>query len=137
MKKVGKSSSAGTNVESSKNAQDSQVSQPCAKPNVVGCAGIELMDDFVDFALKTFKKAHPLSSLKKLEEEMLEVAHEIQHGHENLAEEYADCMMCLLDSAARIGIKPKDLMVAFAAKLEVNKNRKWVKNPNNTYSHVA
>ena len=36
MKKVEKSSSAGTEVESSTNAHDSQVSQPCAKPNVGG-----------------------------------------------------------------------------------------------------
>ena len=35
MKKVEKSSSAGTEVESSTNAHDSQVSQPCAKPTVV------------------------------------------------------------------------------------------------------
>ena len=34
MKKVDKSSSAGTKDESSTNAQDSQVSQPIAKPNV-------------------------------------------------------------------------------------------------------
>ena len=129
--------SAVTEADSSTTAQNQHVSQPNANTNVVGCAGIKLMNEFVSFSLKTFKKATPLSSLKKLEEEMIEVAQEIQHGHENLADEYADCMMCILDSAARIGIRPKDLMSAFAAKLEVNKNRKWVKNADNTYSHVA
>jgi NTP pyrophosphatase (non-canonical NTP hydrolase) len=96
-----------------------------------------LMNDFVSFALKTFNEADPLSSMNKLEEEMEEVSEAILHGHENLAEEYADCMMCLLDSAARLGIQPDDLMIAFAAKLQVNKNRNWVKNADNTYSHLA
>lgn len=128
--------SAQTESDNDSTAQNPYVSQPNANTNVVGCA-VKLMNEFVDFSLKTFKKATPLSSLKKLEEEMIEVAHEIQHGHENLADEYTDCMMCILDSAARIGIQPKDLMSAFATKLEANKNRKWVKNADNTYSHVA
>ncbi len=95
-----------------------------------------IANDFVEFALGTFKKASALSSLKKLSEEIQEVAHEIQHGHENLVEEYADCFMCLFDSAARMKITPIQIKEAFARKLKINKSRTWIKNPDDTYSHV-
>lgn len=51
-------------------------------------------------------------------------------------EEYADALMCLFDSAGRQGILPENIFRAFAKKLKVNKARKWIKNPDNTYSHV-
>lgn len=94
------------------------------------------MNEFAAFAKKTFKRAHPITSLQKLDEEIKEVAHEIRHGHENLAEEYADCIMCLIDSAARMKITPEMLFEAFTRKLEVNKSRKWKRNKDGTYSHI-
>lgn len=96
----------------------------------------EITNEFVAFALQTFAAANPLSSLKKLDEEIKEVAHEINHGHENLSEEYADCLMCIFDSAARMNIWPDQLKKAFAEKLKINKARSWVKNSDNTYSHL-
>ncbi len=103
----------------------------------------QLMMNHIAFTLKTFPEATALSSITKLSKEMVEAAMIIggpqcprDTWQEDLAEEYADCMMCVLDSAARIGINPADLKRAFAAKIEKNKARTWVKNPDNTYSHV-
>jgi phosphoribosyl-ATP pyrophosphohydrolase len=96
---------------------------------------MELMNDFVSFSLKTFKDADSFSSLRKLREEIMEVEDSLFEGKENLAEEYADCIMCVLDSAARSDINPNEIMNAFAEKLKLNKNRNWIKNPDNTYSH--
>lgn len=97
----------------------------------------ELFQEFIDFSVPTFKDATALSSLEKLDGEIKEVAHEIQHGHLNLTEEYVDCMMCILDSAARMNISVADLRQSFINKLAINKGRVWKKNDNNTYSHTA
>lgn len=99
---------------------------------------IELEAERLEWSKKTFTEATALSSLEKLADEMEEVAHELQHGHpgEMLAEEYADCLMCLFDSAGRAGLLPEKIFEAFEKKLEKNKARVWVKNANNTYSHV-
>lgn len=43
--------------------------------------------------------------------------------------------MCLFDSAGRAGVSVEDIFEAFALKLEINKTRTWIKNPDNTYSH--
>ncbi len=96
---------------------------------------LSLFNQFVHFALTTFEDASPISSLKKLGEEIKEVIKEIQYGHQNLAEEYIDCMMCILYSAARANIYPSDLQEAFAKKLKINQARIWIKNGDNTYSH--
>lgn len=98
----------------------------------------ELERERLEWSLETFKEATPLSSLAKLQDEMDEVANEIQHGHDpaDLVEEYADCLMCLFDSFGRAGITMEQIESAFEAKLAKNKARVWKKNDNNTYSHV-
>lgn len=67
-----------------------------------------------------------------------ELWHNILHTAEleDCAEEYVDCVMCLFDSARRLGITGEMFEEAFRAKLAKNKSRTWVKNPDNTYSHV-
>ncbi len=101
---------------------------------------LELEKDRMEWALKNFPEATAISSLRKLEGEIKEVEGEINKamniGDSDLEEEYADCLMCLFDSAGRIGITPVMIFKAFAKKLEKNKNRTWIKNPDNTYSHV-
>ena len=97
----------------------------------------QLMLNHIGFTLETFPDATVLSSLAKARGEIAEVCHAIlEGGREQIAEEYADVIMCLLDSAVRIGINPVDIKRAFAAKVTKNKSRSWVKNPDNTYSHV-
>jgi hypothetical protein len=105
---------------------------------------VELEAERIEWALKTFPTATANSSLIKLKKEIKEVEKELkylnnfpeQYEHEKLKIEYADCLMCLFDSAARVEITPLELFESFEKKLAINKARKWVKNPDNTYSHV-
>lgn len=95
---------------------------------------VSLEEERLEWSLKTFPEATPHSSLLKLKGEIQEVIADIQAGKKE-PEEYADCLMCLFDSAGRLGITPQDIFTAFAAKLKKNKARTWVKNEDNTYSH--
>lgn len=86
-----------------------------------------------------FPNATQYSSLIKLEEEIEEIVWEIFPGSitpKDIAEEYVDAIMCLLDSAKRGGISTEHLVKAFKKKLEINLNRTWKQNPDNTYSHI-
>jgi hypothetical protein len=95
-----------------------------------------------EWSLETFPEATTHSSLQKLKQEILEVKAELRSiktitgPHPELAEEYADCLMCLFDSAGRSCITTEMLRDAFEKKLAINKARSWVNNGDNTYSHV-
>ena len=95
----------------------------------------ELEAERMAWSLKVFTQATCLSSLQKLRDEIDEVETDVING-DDPTEEYVDCLMCLFDSAGRRGISVADLTEAFARKLAKNKARRWVKNSNNTYSHV-
>lgn len=106
---------------------------------------IELEAERLEWSLKTFPEATPRSSMLKLQSEANEVLKEIgrleecpdsDDGLGDLTEEYADCLMCLFDSAGRAGVSIVEIFEAFEEKLEVNKSRKWIKNADNSYSHV-
>lgn len=98
---------------------------------------IELEKERLEWSLKNFPEATPISSLRKLESEIEEIEVDIIEGAINsINEEYADALMCLFDSAGRLGITPQLIFDAFEKKLEKNKNRLWKKNPDNTYSHI-
>lgn len=92
---------------------------------------IELEKQRLQWSLEIFKEATPISSLRKLESEVKEIENDINQGKRN-PEEYADALMCLLDSAGRQGISAQEIISAFAEKLERNKKRVWVKNPDNS-----
>lgn len=105
----------------------------------------ELEEERFEWSLKTFPEATALSSLKKLISEIKEVHSEIAYleefpdgdeGLEKLSLEYADCLMCLFDSAQRAGLTPNEIFESFKEKLEINKARTWIKNEDNSYSHV-
>lgn len=96
---------------------------------------IELEAERLSWSLVTFPEATAVSSLRKLESEIKEIEYDIEHGKRR-PEEYADALMCLFDVAGRSGISVVEIINAFAAKLEVNKRRQWIKNPDNSYSHV-
>ncbi len=106
---------------------------------------VQLEKERFEWSLKTFPEATSQSSLEKLKEEIKEVEKELTYlekfpdgdsGLEKLSMEYADCFMCLFDSAGRAGLSVQDIINSFAEKLEINKNRSWNKNDNNTYSHI-
>lgn len=96
---------------------------------------IQLEKDRLEWSLKTFPEATAISSLRKLEQEIEEIEVDIVEGHRN-PEEYADALMCLLDSAGRRGIFMPEIIEAFAKKCAINKKREWRKNSDNSYSHV-
>lgn len=96
---------------------------------------IELEKERLEWSKKTFPEATPESCLKKLEEEIAEIRCDMSLGVAR-AEEYADALMCLLDSAGRQEITVEMIIEEFASKFYINKQRKWIKNPDNTYSHV-
>ncbi|MPR36599.1 dATP/dGTP pyrophosphohydrolase domain-containing protein [Salmonirosea aquatica] len=87
------------------------------------------------WAAETFPEATALSSIYKLREEADAIEQNLLDGKPDPME-YADALMCLLDSAGRAGITPLQILEAFQEKILINKSRKWVKNPDNTYSHV-
>lgn len=87
------------------------------------------------WSVQTFPDATPKSSLLKCQEEIKEIQEDIDNGVKNPME-YADAIMCLFDSAGRQGITPEEIMNSYAKKIGINMHRKWVKNPDNTYSHV-
>lgn len=102
---------------------------------------IYLEHERMKWASRTFPEATSQSSLEKLKEEIKEVEEllnspRLKYRQQDLAEEYADCLMCILDSAGRIGIQVEEVIIAFEIKTEINKGRTWIKNPDNTYSHV-
>ncbi len=100
---------------------------------------LDLADEFLIFSLETFSEATAESSLEKLRGEAREVEIELEAQNTSkarLADEYADCLMCLLDSAQRAGVGPRRLLSAFQEKVAINKARTWTRNPDNTYSHV-
>jgi len=91
------------------------------------------------WSFRTFPEATQFSSLSKLKEEIKEVHLALLPpfgNDEETHEEYADCLMCLFDSAGRAGISVEQIFVAFEKKLAINMERKWIKNPDNTYSHI-
>lgn len=97
----------------------------------------ELHAQHVIWTGNTFPEATAKSSLAKLRSEVDELEKELDsNSTANVPEEYVDVLMCLFDSAARYGLNIYDLTEAFQNKLEKNKSRQWVKNPDNTYSHV-
>jgi hypothetical protein len=96
---------------------------------------LQIEQQRLEWSLKTFIEATPVSSLRKLESEIKEIEENIVAGIRD-PEEYADALMCLLDSAGRQEIYADQIFEAFANKFEKNKTRTWKKNPDNSYSHI-
>lgn len=95
----------------------------------------DLENERLKWSMEVFTEATPQSSLEKLKEEIKEIEANIAIGNKD-PEEYADATMCLWDSAGRDGITIYQIFKAFGHKLNVNKGRKWKKNPDNSYSHI-
>ncbi len=93
----------------------------------------------LEWSIKTFPSATAKSSLIKLSGEVEEVRQELDRPivHlSSLVEEYADCLMCLFDSAGRAGISTESITKAFERKLAINKACEWKDNGNGTYSRI-
>lgn len=98
----------------------------------------ELEADRFKWSLAKFPDTTIAAGLLKAMDEIQEVfkAFRDHQSKEEIAEEYVDAIMCILDSAARAGIYIGDIRDAYEKKLAKNKGRTWTKNADNTYSHV-
>lgn len=102
---------------------------------------IQLLQQWMDFAIVKFEDSTEISSLEKAKDEIKELKERLE-GEWDIyiapleKEEYVDVIMCILHSAAKRGYTANEIMTAFAEKFGVNKKREWKKNPNNTYSHI-
>ena len=90
--------------------------------------GLHLNDlhfDIADWSQKTFgsdAKRGPVGPLKHLEKEAKEAWQNPKD-----TEEYADCLILILDAARRASISPLELIRAAMLKMTINKKRKWPK----------
>jgi hypothetical protein len=90
-----------------------------------GEALLDLAADQAKWSQETFgsdRDRGPLGALRHLEKE----AKEAQEDETNI-NEYADCLLLLLDATRRGGFTLMHLLRAAQAKMEVNKKRSWPK----------
>lgn len=97
---------------------------------------LELFKLHQDFAKHTFPESSWVSSLRGLEREIKEVEKEASVSSENWYTEYVDCMMYLIDSMQRAGVEWPVFERLFRRKYLINKERKWAKNKDGSYSHI-
>lgn len=97
---------------------------------------IALINERMKWSFQTFPEATALSSLIKLQGEVEELQADILIGKRSPLE-YADILHCVFDIAGREvdPVSPEEIFQAFKDKFEINKNRTWIKNADNTYSH--
>ena len=110
----------------------------------------DIVSRYNDWAISSFPKSTPTSSLLGLRREVDETIEAIQlldkHQKEvdgmfdtlfdSVRLEYADCLMYLIDSARRCGLSIDDLFFALDEKLQIKLQRDWKINDDNSYSHV-
>lgn len=96
---------------------------------------IKLEKKRLEWSLRTFTEATPNGSLEKAKEEIKEIEYNLAHKIKDPVE-YADAIMCIFDVAGREGISAEEVMIAYEKKIEINTKRTWIKNPDNSYSHV-
>lgn len=111
-----------------------------------------LMQQHAEWAKETFPESTPLSSILGAKREIKELLAELgyielpngklaevmdhQIDMEKLATEYVDVIKYFFDSMARSGVTIDVFRATFEKKLAINKKRTWVKNADNSYSHV-
>lgn len=86
----------------------------------------DLQYDQVQWSKATFPDEQVWGLLAHLKKEIDEIAGTIGNGSvPELAEEFADAYLLLIDAAGRCEIAASEIMTAAREKLEVNKRRKW------------
>lgn len=96
-----------------------------------------IVEEWMTESPKMFTEATAVSSLEKAFDEMKELNMAMSHGDgpEVIAEEYADVLACIFNSAALRGFTAGEIIEAFDKKMEINYKRTWIKQDNNTYQH--
>jgi NTP pyrophosphatase (non-canonical NTP hydrolase) len=87
----------------------------------------KLMNDIHQWADKTFGEDRlPISIIHHLDDEVDELMDALNYGTtDNINEEFADCLILLLNAASKEGLTAMDLLLNAETKLEVCKKRKW------------
>ncbi|MCC8018742.1 MAG: DUF550 domain-containing protein [Rikenellaceae bacterium] len=86
----------------------------------------EKMRTIGDWTSVTFPEQTAVGKLCHLREEIGELIEAIAAGErDNIAVEYADCQILLLDVARALGMSPAEVDAAIDGKMEVNMKRKW------------
>lgn len=98
----------------------------------------ELIQEHLEWTSKTFPKGTAHGAALHAEREIHEVQEDIIRSapKEQLIEEYADVLGCIIDSINRSGITPEEVNEVFNRKLQKNKARKWKDNGDGSYSHI-
>lgn len=99
----------------------------------------DLFDEFLNWSIPIFDKATPASSLKKCIKEIDEIKKAFTDepiNEADIAEEYADAILCLIDSAKRAGFDIETIRASISRKIKINKARNWKHNSDHTYSHI-
>lgn len=91
-----------------------------------------LYAEYTGWAVGTFGLDNPKHGATKLVKEAKEL-----EEHPTDITEQADCLMCILYNfkCAHPDKPISELLEAAKAKLEINKNRKWVRQTDGTYQH--
>lgn len=92
----------------------------------------QLYTEYTEWAVGTFGLDNPKHGATKLVSE----AKELEATPTDITEQ-ADCLMCLLYNfkCAHPDKPISDLLEAAKAKLEINRNRQWIKQPDGTWQH--
>jgi len=91
----------------------------------------QLMEEIAEFSDSTFgtEQRNPAIAWK-LRDEVDELIEKLTIGtgddhRANLLEEYADCLILLLDSLRKSQFRADELMAAARVKMKLNRKRKW------------
>lgn len=97
-----------------------------------------LIEEHGQWADATFPKCTSNGALLHAHREIDEIIQDIADaaGKDQMAIEYADALLCIMDSARREGFTVEDIVTAGFYKLGKNKARKWKDNGDGSYSHI-
>lgn len=97
------------------------------------------IDDWIKFTKTIFPKSSSISSIKHMKTEIKELENELDSDIEDsnkIADEYADCIICLITSAGKHGFDGEEIIASIKRKINANERRKWKDNGDGTYSHI-
>ncbi len=97
----------------------------------------EQFESIVKWQKETFGYVPALPKIFHLEQEVIELQHDLATNAEGKRLEFADCFILLFGAAAADGMSFEDIGLAITEKHEINKKRKWGKpDENGVTNHV-
>ena len=84
-------------------------------------------EEVTSWQLETFGFIPALPKVYHLEQEVLELQHDLATNSQGKRLEFADCFILLFGAAASDGMSYEDISEAISEKMEINKTRKWGK----------